>query len=71
MTDLPQLIVGIQGMRPHDLVARAGMGGQDKSDRWRLSAIVVLSLERETNRVGCSTSRATASMMAASSWAGP
>jgi len=52
MTDLSQLIVGFEGMRPHDLVARADMLGQDKGDRRWLLAVVTLSLERETNRVG-------------------
>src|SRR5271165_3747837 len=44
MTHLPQLIVGVEGMRPHDLVARADMLGQDKGDRRGLPAVVTLSL---------------------------
>ena len=39
-------------MRPHDLVARADMLGQDKGDRRWLLAVVTLSLECETHRVG-------------------
>jgi hypothetical protein len=52
MADRRQLVVGLEGMRPHRLVAGLDMRRQGEGDRWRLLAVVAAAFEGQANRVG-------------------
>ena len=52
MTHLLQLVVDLEGMRLHRLVAGPDMRRQGESNRWGQPALVALALERQTDRIG-------------------
>src|SRR5664279_3090835 len=52
MTHLLQLVVGIEGMRLHGLVACPDMGWQGEGDGRGLPAVIAAAFERQANRVG-------------------
>src|ERR1700733_16094057 len=47
-----QLVIDLEGVRPHGFVARLDMRRQGEGNRWGLLAVIAAAFERKTNRVG-------------------
>ena len=52
MTHLRQLVIDLEGVRPHRFVARLDMRRQGEGDRRGLLAVIAAAFERKANRVG-------------------
>src|SRR6202789_4725879 len=50
MTHLLQLVIDLEGMRTHGLVARLDMRRQGEGNRWGLLAVIAAAFERQANR---------------------
>src|ERR1700722_381104 len=52
MTHCLQLVIDLEGVCPHRLVARLDMRRQGEGNRWGLLAVIAAAFERQANRVG-------------------